>query len=83
MSDRSNPDSPPTTDDITGHSAVGSRVTRYFHNRENLLALIDVGRAKIEKLDRDYQLRRAELRGRVAQLEDLLRALEDEDRVES
>lgn len=81
-SDRSNPGSPPTIDDITGHSAVGSHVTRFQYNKTNLIGLIEVGKAKIDKLDRDYRERRAELRGRVAQLEELLKALEASDRAE-
>lgn len=66
-----------TTEDVTGHSSVGSIVTRFHYNRTNLLDLIAQGRARLEKLDRDYGLRRAELRGRIAQLEELLKALED------
>lgn len=69
-----------TSEDITGHSTVGSLVTRFQYNRENLLALIEAGKLKIEKLERDYTVRRAELRGRVMQLEELLRALEDTER---
>ena len=62
--------------DVTDHSLIGSQVTRYRHDRANLVSLLETQNARLTRMERDYRERRAGLLGRITQLEELIAALD-------